>query len=321
LSIFFHALSADNAHKTFQEDAMKSRMIAGAAGLLLVCCCFVIPAAQAQDKCNLKTFAGTYAFYDRGSSLILDPSVEPFPLHVAGAMASFIAVGQVTITAEGIGSGYYWIRAGTLNSGPVPVPLQLRVTEMNEDCTGKIQYLFRPPGAPEEAPTLIEERFVLFDNGREYRSIPSLIGENGLPTLAWTGVGRRIRKSDEPMNSCGPQTAQGTYLVSAENIVTPASDLGFADAVLLNIHVSKTGTYTGALYEKYGPYTVELPASGSVQVQPDCSFSSTLDIVIEGVPVTVDLSGVYFEPGKKYYGMLTNEGFAHGFVEGIRTGP
>ena len=56
-------------------------------------------------------------------------------------------------------------------------------------------------------------------------------------------------------------------------------------------------------------------------MNPDCSFSSTLDIVIEGVPATVNISGVYFEPGKKYYGMLTNEGFAHGFVEGTRTGP
>ena len=66
---------------------------------------------------------------------------------------------------------------------------------------------------------------------------------------------------------------------------------------------------------------MELPASGSVYVNPDCSFSSTLDIVIDGVPATVDIGGVYFEPGKKYYGMITNEGFAHGFVEGIRTGP
>jgi hypothetical protein len=298
---------------------MKSRMIAGAAMLLLVCCCFVIPAAQAQEKCSLKTFAGTYAFYDKGSSLILDPSVEPFPIHVAGAMASFIAVGQFTITAEGTGSGYYWIRAGTLNSGPDAVSLQLTVTEMNEDCTGKVQYSFSLPGVP--GATLIEERFVLFDNGREYRSIPSYIDENGVTTLAWTGVGHRIRKSNEPMNSCGPQTAQGAYLVSAENIVTPTPNLGFADTVLLNTQVSKTGAYTGTLYEKYGPYTVELPASGNVHVNPDCSFSSTLDIVIEGVPATVNISGVYFEPGKKYYGMLTNEGFAHGFVEGTRTGP
>ena len=240
---------------------MKSRMIAGAAMLLLICCCFVIPAAQAQEKCSMKTFEGTYAFYDRGSSLILEPSVEPFPLHVAGAMASFIAVGQVTTTAEGTGSGYYWIRAGTLNSGPDPVSLQLTVTEMNEDCTGKFQYFFRLPGVPGE--TLIEERFVLFDNGRECRSIPSSIDENGLPTLAWTGVGRRLRKSDEPMISCGPQTAQGAYRASAENIVTPAPDLGFADTVLLNTHVSKTGAYTGKLYEKYGPYTWNCPPRGT----------------------------------------------------------
>jgi hypothetical protein len=83
----------------------------------------------------------------------------------------------------------------------------------NEDCTGKFSYSLSLPGGL--SPT-IEERFILFGNGREYRSIPTP-SSNGMTTLAWIGEGHRISKPGEPLNTCGPQTAHGTYLMGVKN--------------------------------------------------------------------------------------------------------
>jgi hypothetical protein len=63
---------------------------------VLVVCFGVIPAAQAQGPCTLQTFTGTYAFYERGSSSIFDPSSQPYPFHWAGAFAPFVTVGEIT---------------------------------------------------------------------------------------------------------------------------------------------------------------------------------------------------------------------------------
>ncbi len=286
-------------------------MIAG----LLICLGITVPTADAQGKCSLETMAGTYAIYDKGSSLVLDPSVQPIPIHWSGALATFVAVGEVTFTPDGVGNGFYWIRIGSLNGGFDPTPVQVSIIEMNEDCTGKFRYSINLPGSPLE--TIVEERFILFDNGREYRSVPTSI-QNGIPTLAWIGVGRRIRKPSEPVNSCGPQTAHGTYLISAENIVAPSPTVGFADTVLLHLNVSMTGDYTGMLYEKYGPLPVELPVWGTFTVNPDCSFSQSLNVIIQGTLATIGIRGVYFNEGKESYGLAMDEGIKYSFAQGTR---
>ena len=48
------------------------------AGLFLFCC-VAVPAAHAHEKCSLRTLAGTYAIYEKGSSSLLDPNPSVFP--------------------------------------------------------------------------------------------------------------------------------------------------------------------------------------------------------------------------------------------------
>lgn len=299
---------------------MKTRMIAGALGLLLFYCCFVVPAAQAQEKCSLQTMAGTYAFYEKGSSLVLDPFVQPFPIHWSGAVATFITVGKVTFTPEGVGNGFYWIRIGSLNGGLDPIPVQVAIIEMNEDCTGKFRYSVTLPGAP--ASTIIEERFVAFDNGQEYRSVPSFIGPTGVPTLAWIGTGRRVSKPGEPVKSCRPENIHGTYLITAENIVQapflPNNQVGgFADTTLFKLNVSMTGDYTGMLYEKAGPVSFEGAVFGKITVNPDCSFS--WDLNVENITTEpIHIRGVFFDDGKELYALAIEVGIDSSFAQGTR---
>ena len=125
---------------------------------LLLCLRVAVPAAYAQEECTLQTMAGTYAFFDKGSSLIVDPSQQPFPLHWAAAMAPFVTVGEVTFTPEGVGDGFYWISIGALSGGLNPIPVHVTITEMNHNCSGKFQYAVNLPGIS----ATIEERFVLF---------------------------------------------------------------------------------------------------------------------------------------------------------------
>jgi hypothetical protein len=302
--------------KSWQEVlimAKKVTIITIAA--LLACLSLAVSATRAQEPCSLKTMAGTYAFYERGSSSILDPSGQPpFPVHWPGAIAPFITVGEVTFTPHGLGEGFYWIRIGSLNGGFDPIPVQVQITEMNGDCTGKFRYAVNLPNVP---PATIEERFIVFDNGREYRSLPTSI-EGGVPTLAWIGAGRRIRKPSQPVNSCGPQSAHGTYLISAENIIPVDSTSAFTDTILFRLDISMAGDYTGMLYEKLGPLSVELPVSGKFAVNPDCSFSWDLDLVINEIPATVGIRGVLFDEGKEFYGLAMDEGMLYSFAQGVR---
>ncbi len=285
----------------------------------LVCLGLTAPLAQAQGTCTRDSFTGTYVFYEKGSSSIFNPSTQTPPFHWAGAYAPFILVGETTTGPDGVGNGFFWIRDGSYNGGLDPIPFQVTITEMNEDCTGKLTTTLSLPGAL--SPT-IEERFILFNNGREYRAIPTTI-ENGIPTSAWLNEGHRISKPNEPPNTCGPQTAQGTYVMSVENLVQfEAGKPIFADAVLLYFNVSMTGEYTGKLYEKLGPLGgIELPATGTITVNPDCSFASTLNLTINGAPVTVPIRGVFFDNGKKLYGLNMNTdttGTLYSFGEGQR---
>jgi hypothetical protein len=271
----------------------------------LVCLGLAMPAAQAQGPCSLQTFTGTYAIYENGSSAVLDPNSHPYPYHWAGAIAPFVTVGEVTMGDGGVGEGFYWIRTGSLNGGADPIPVEVTITELNEDCTGKFSYLVNLGGDPE--PTAIVERFILFDNGREFRSVPASISQNGITTLAWLGEGHRISKPGEPLYTCGPQSANGSYLISAENLVRFPTTPILSDAVLLRLNVSMNGEVTGMLYEKFGPTgNIQLPVWGTFSVDSDCSFASTLNTIIQGAPATIPIRGVFFEQGKKLYGLNVN---------------
>lgn len=275
--------------------------------------------AQAQSPCSLNTLTGTYVFYERGSSAIFNPTSQPYPLHWAGALAPFVAIGEVTFGGNGIGNGFYWIRIGSFNAGPDPIPAEVTITELNADCTGKWQFPFTVLGTT----NVIEERFVAYDNGREVRSIPTA---TGVPTLTWIGEMHRISKPGELLGTCGPQTVNGKYLATVENILPipdmPSSPL-FRNAMLLRMDVSMSGDFTGMLYEKLGPVAnIELPIWGTTTINPDCSYNQTLNFVVHGIPRTAAIRGVYFNQGKEYYGLAMdgNMGIEYSFGHGERIG-
>jgi hypothetical protein len=279
---------------------MRSRITILAVAAQLVCLSLAVSVARAQGTCDMNTFTGTYVFYERGASAVLDPTQTPtLPFHWVGEVAPFATVGQVTMWPSGVGDGFYWIRTGSFNGGANPLPVAITVTEMNADCTGKFTYML-PGAVPGAPPTTIVERFILFDNGREFRTIPTEI-INGLTPLAWIGEGHRLSESGIPP-LCGPQTTRGSYLMSAENLVRPGSVV--ADTVLLLFDVSMDGELTGTLYEKLGPTgNIQLAMAGTIAVAPDCSFAATINVTIQGNPRTIPMRGVFFDQGKRLFGL------------------
>jgi hypothetical protein len=270
---------------------------------LLLCLWVAVPAAYAQGKCSLQTMVGTYVIYEKGSSLIMDPSQQPYPLHWAAALAPFANVGLVTFKPNGVGDGYYWIYIGALpHASYDPIPDQVTITELNENCTGKFTYVANLPGG---LSATVEERFIVFDNGREFRSVPTSI-QNGLPTLAWLGTGHRISKSAQPVKFCGQHTALGTYLMNAESIIANDPAMGVADSLFIRADVSLSGDWTGTLYEKIGPVSVETAALGKFTVNPDCSFTWTLKVP-EFFPGEIVSKGVFFNQGKEYFSLALDD--------------
>lgn len=260
--------------------------------------------------------------HELGASNFLDPSPQP-NLHLVGATAPFANVGLVTFKPDGIGNGYYWITVGTLDGGFDPIPVEVTVTEINEDCTGKFAYVASLPGGPSAT---VEERFVLFNNGREFRSIPTTI-QNGISTLAWIGSGYRISKSIQPPRFCGQQTAIGTYVLGFQNIIQDQPTIAIADTLLVREDVSMTGDYTGKMFEKYADHPpVETWVQGTVTVNPDCSFTS--DFQVPEYFVDVVGKGVFFNQGKEFYILipgdpalpLDQQWLKYSFVYGKRVG-
>jgi hypothetical protein len=297
---------------------MRNKITIAAMAALFLVCCVAVPAAYSQGTCSLQTLAGTYAIFEKGASSILDPASNPsvFPF-LTGATAPFVNVTELTFSPYGVGEGFFWIRIGALNGGLKPIPVHVTVTEMNRDCTGKLQYVVNLPNLSAS----IEERFFLFDEGREFRSVPMSI-QGGIDTLAWTGTGHRISKSGKPVYSCGPHSAQGTYLLTAENLVAIDPHTALADALFIREEVSLTGDYKGTLYEKLGPIPVDgLPVSGKFTVNPDCSFLSTLIVTVNGTTSTIPINGVFFNEGKEYYALAIDDGIPYSFAQGKRIGP
>ena len=291
---------------------MRNQIVMVTLVALLLCCCIAVPAAYAEGKCNMQMVAGSWVGYERGSSLSVDvnppPGVFPF---FTGAMAPFVNIEHITFNPYGVGKGYYWIYTGAIGMTEKPIPVKVTITEMNADCTGKFTYVV--PGTP---PATIVERFVLFDGGRELRSLPIAI-TNGLPGLVWTGTMHRISEDSE--HSCGAQTAQGSWLTSVEQIIPWSWPTAWADAALVRQDVSETGHFTGTLYEKLGDLSnIEHPVWGMIKVHPDCSFSETL---IGPDPVGTNIiKGAYFNEGRESYGMVMGLSYSFGHSERIDHG-
>jgi hypothetical protein len=292
--------------------------------VILLCLCVAVPAAYAQRNCSLQTMVGTYAMHEVGASHFLDPTQQQYPLHFGGATAPFANVGLVTFKPNGIGNGYYWITVGQLDGGFDPIPVEVTITELNADCFGKFTYIANLPG---NLSATVEERFVLFDNGREFRSLPRTI-QNGIGTLAWIGSGYRISKSSEPPRFCGQQTAIGTYVLGIQNIIMDQPNIAIADTVLIREEISTTGHYRGKMFEKYADHPpVETWVKGKVTVNPDCSFSSRLQIPEYYVDILG--KGVFFNQGKEFYMLvpgdpalpLDQQWLRYSFVYGKRVGP
>lgn len=268
---------------------------------LFLCIC-VVPAAYAQGRCSFQTVVGTYAMYERGSSLAIDPTQQLYFPNFVGALAPFANVGLVTFKPNGVGDGYYWIYAGVINGGFTSIPVHMTITEMNPDCTAKFTYIANLPGG---LSATVEERMVLFNNGDEFRTIPTSI-QNGIGTLAWIGTGHRISKASNPPNFCGQQTALGTYVMSVENIIQDQPITAIADTVLIRQEISLTGHYRGKMYEKYADHPpVETWVVGQVTVNPDCSFTSALQI--PEYYVNLLGKGVFFNQGKEFYMLIPGD--------------
>jgi len=286
-----------------------------ALAALLLCFFVAVPAVHAQEPCSSQTLTGTYAIYEKGAASFLGVTPSPFPFF-PGITAPFVNVGELTFSPDGVAEGFYWIKIGALNGGFDRIPDHATVTEMNADCTGKLQYTVNLSGIS----ATIEERFFVVDEGREFRTVPTSI-QNGIDTLAWFGVGQRISKSSRPVASCGPHTAHGAYLVTSEAIVNTEQG-NVADALFIREDVSLAGDFTGTLYEKLGPISVDgLPVSGTYNVSPDCSFTSILVVPIQGVPVTVSINGVFYNEGHDFYAMAMDLEIPYSFIQGKRIGP
>jgi hypothetical protein len=294
---------------------MKNKFAAVTIAAMLVYLGLATPMAQAQAPCTLQTLAGTYAISEKGSSTILDPSSAPYPFHWAGALAPFVGIGEVTLSDDGTGKGFFWIRIGSFNGGLDPLPVEVTITELNADCTGKWQFPFNLLGTT----YTIEERFIAFDNGSEIRSIPTV---TGVPTMTWIGESHRISKPAEPLNTCGPQTVNGSYLMAVENLVNFPGTPIFSDALLLRLDISMNGDYTGMLYEKFGATGgIELPVWGTMMVNPDCSYATDLQFTLKGELKTAPIRGVFFDQGKKLFGLNVNGrpvGAQFSYGEGVR---
>src|SRR3974390_1368786 len=259
----------------------------------LLCVCVAIPAAYAQEKCNLQMISGTYVGYERGYSLAVvpDPPKKYFPFFT-GAMAPFANISHVTFTSDGMGKGYFWMYLGSVGATTKPIPVQVTVTEMNPDCSGKFVYVAGPNGAT------IEERFILLEDGREIRSLPTSIS-NGVPGLAWTGAFHRISEGSAPVTSCGAQTGKGRWLTTCENILWWSGDTAWADTLFLREDVSDTGEFTGTLYERLGDYgDITHPIWGKIAIKPDCAYTEYLNIKDIGSALA---KGIYFDEGKQSY--------------------
>lgn len=291
---------------------MKVNIFAAAA--VLVCLSIAAPAAKAQETCSLKTMAGTYAFQEKGMSAIVDLTSAPAPTHWAAALAPFATVGEVTFGPDGKGKVYYWIQLGSHTASPDPIVADVTVTEMNADCTGKFTY-------PSPFGGTIVERFIVFNNGREARSIRIVPGN----PVTWVNFTHRIRSAGEPVNFCGPQSLKGHYVITTQNIVqdvvSPDPNKAYADTTLFDIDVSMSGEYTGKLYEALGPYPLEASVTGTLTVNRDCTFSGPMTITAEGFPpTTLQIRGVIFNQGKEFYSLGFGAPLEYGVGHGERTG-
>lgn len=77
---------------------------------------------------------------------------------------------------------------------------------------------------------------------------------------------------------CSLQTLRGTYAVSYGGFVTTASGSAYVTILgIVSIDPSQSPTVSGGItFTGFGPVALFLPASGSVQVNSDCTGTLTL---------------------------------------------
>ncbi len=256
---------------------------------------FTALSGYAQGHCSLQTLAGTYVGYERGSSLLLSLSPQQYPpTWVAPVIAPFANVYEFTIRPDGTADGFYWIWFGSIAATVDSIPVHLTFSEMNDDCTAKATYIADLPGGP--SPEVVE-RVIVFDNGRQFQTVPI---SSGIPGITWTGTAHRISKGVAPVTSGGLDKANGTYLLNCENYVAVDATTAVSDAFLLRIDVSRTGDYTGALYEMLGTVSKDgQPVSGTWTVNPDFSLAGTL--YLPDLNTTINQRGVFYNEGHDLY--------------------
>lgn len=256
------------------------------------------PLVVAQAECTLQTVSGTYAMYEQGFSLVASLATTT-PSWAAPSLIPFGNITEITFDDNGVGEGFYWLWRGALRADIDAAPEHALITELNPDCTGKIEYQVPVPGST--VPATIPERIIVFDEGREIRTVPLTIA-NGIPTMAWLGEGHRIIKGNGPPTNGGPQMVSGTYIATCQNIVTsPANPaIAVADAFILRLDVGMNGDFTGQIFEKMGPASIEGHSVwGRFDVNPNCSINGTL--LFDGIPGTILTRGVLFDGGKQLY--------------------
>jgi hypothetical protein len=249
----------------------------------------------------MRTFTGTYAFMFKGtSSAIFGPSADPWLIHWDAKIAPIAGVGVFTLQPNGSGEGFYWLIGGTLNTGLTPVPFYPAITELNEDCTGVIEYEVSLPGPTGPVTYLNKERFVLLQNGRESRGIAS---QAAVPTAVWHTTAHRISNFPHPGAAHRQNSIRGEYLLSCEGLEplpVPGPPSVFADTSLMRIQISHNGEFTGIAYVKTGPAYAEIPVAGTFTARPDGTAESTL--TSPALPgMTAVARAVFFDEGEAGY--------------------
>ncbi len=250
---------------------------------VLLACLFLCPCTiYGQGQCTMQNMAGKYAFTFTGASTIVT-GVAADTFHWNALYGPIAGVGVFTVKADGTVEGYYWLVAGTLNSGLVAIPYSATIT-LNDDCTGSIESEFQ--GAT------LTEQFVVLGNGRELRSVAT---QTAVPTGNWLTTAYRINGSAEQ------RKVVGDYLFECKNLfefpVPPPERAIFGGAIHIRTRIAPGGDVTGTIYGKVATDNSVIPVIGRLTVNADSTLDGTQTVPLLG---TTSLGkGVIFDEGKR----------------------
>lgn len=266
--------------------------------VLLALLLVVSSSSLGQAPAGIGPFAGTYAFSSKGASLHVANSYEMapgFPLHWSASIAPVFLAGVFTLEPDGVAEGFYWIFAGWLNGGLVPVPWSAEFSELSADGTVTVEYEVTLPGAP---PAVVRELIAIVDNGREMISIAT---QTGIPTATWSTTAHRIGPASAG-TLCAPQDLTGRYLLRCSGLdaIDPGAAEMFASESLILVTIGKKGAYTGTWHTKIGWYYGTTPVAGELTVDSDCVVEGTLTSP-DFPGMTVLQRGVLYDGGRRGY--------------------